>query len=234
MLARQNMVQSFDAARITGSPQRIPLTLEIEYQGESDIEGEAYSGKMRFGFQIPFYPGLVMDEAQTVSAHEVDLTLESWVVAPSMTRARFCMRSETVNFTDYEIPQLLVSVNGQQIATEKVTTRSDMVAIPADLPGNCRIAVIPQALDALPGDWTVTIEKLVSTTPSPPDVLQAALTDAGLTSVTIQDDGSLSINGPDTEPGQSVESLIDEVVELAYSLRESWDGPWTFAFNLPG
>jgi hypothetical protein len=234
MLAQQNMVQSYDAARISGAPERIALTLEIEYQAESDIEGEAFNGKMRFGFEIPFNPGLEMDTPQTVSANEVDLTLQGLIVAPSMTRAVICMRSDAISFEDYATPQTVITVNGEEVLAQNLRFRPDMIATPDDLPGNCRIYVIPNALDQYSGEWTMTIERLISSKGVEPAMLRAALANKGISFVDYQDDGSYVFRDGSAISPEEVDALIQQVQAIDESLRESWDGPWAFTFSLPG
>jgi hypothetical protein len=177
-----------------------------------------------FTFDVPFNPGRVLDTPQTVTASDLDMTLQKLVVTPSMTRAVLCFTAPADN--GMWLPEAGIIINGNEALHTTMLGMGQPTADPA-----CTAYLIPQAplLDKPAADWTLMVTRLRLAGSEDQAQVNAELQNKGIQLVP-QPDGGFGYAPPEGMPYDEFSRLIEEITA---QFQKKVEGPWTFHFTLP-
>lgn len=228
----QGEIANFDASQINGSPDELNLIARFDYQVDSDMEGESYADSLTFEFTVPFNPGMTMSDTLTAESNDVTFTLTNLLVAPSMTKAQICM--DGLNWSDYAMLDVHISVDGESVYDNTIRYNAGVVPIlDENFPENCRIYVITDALDGYSGEWTFTINGLVSVESPDVDVLAAALIERGIPAEVHEQNGERLLGIGSSAENPLPENFSEIMQEVDGALRDRFEGVWSFIFTMP-
>lgn len=229
---------NYDVFESLGTPNSLNLTLQVEVYSRTDPNSPILDPKLdqklatfTFTFTIPFYPGLLMTEPKAVSAAGMTLTLQKFVVTPSMTRAVICYDQPPAVSTDQWWPHLTLRAGGKDIVTDAAVWTLTSESVGNTIPANCLVYALPQALSPEKGEWTVAVPDLYTAALSG-DAFQNYLT-GRLKQYSIevvpQPSGGFTYNTPaDMDHTQ----LSDIIMRVSREATISINGPWAFTFKM--
>lgn len=183
--------------------------------------GELF-GTFEFEFTIPFTEGMRYQTPQTVVASEVEMTLNTVVVTPSLTRLELCFTTPEVG---YWTPFAVIDVDGKRVVEE--TALMPFIPPTSDSPTRCTLYNLPLPLDEYIGNWTLTITRLtLSGSANPVEVAEALKLQGIEAKVT---DGILSMETPDGMPYETFSQIVSQAFA---DLETKYQGEWVFTFPL--
>lgn len=190
----------------------IPMGEAVEFETQATLS---------FEFTIPFIPAVVVEPGETITTHDLAVTLEKIAVAPSMTKAVVCHP-----LPDEQSWSPFVRLNTGSIQLEAATS--------TPLGDGCWEITFLAPYDRQPATWTFTVERLQTPPVFTADQLEAAFAEYGVT-VEVQGEGSqggYSFSGSSqTIPeGIDINQLWRQVEDR---FRQITSGPWEFTIEIP-
>ena len=238
------LVDNYDASIIDDSPDELHLHLELTVGDMTPImggggggggggsvapaEAEPFEpvGPFIFDFTVPFNPGRVMNEPQTVTAADIPMRLNRVVVTPSLTRLELCYEQPPINDNSpYWNPVVSLTVDGEEVLAGTPLYR-DMVSTSDD--AECANYNILQALNDQLGEWELSIDTLLLPGTAPAEEVRQALEERGIETID-QPGGGWGYNTPDDISHSDISEIMAEINARYQQIIE---GPWTFTFDI--
>jgi hypothetical protein len=256
---------SYDASVIEGAPGQLNLRYEAFVgrapwldnnaagDGGSDGSGSEMQpspapamqpvGPFVFEFAVPFNPGRKLPAPVTASASGIDITLENFVVTPSMIRAVLCFDQPAYDANKPWSPFASLAADGQPIIENANLIWDYGTQSPDQMPSSrCNPYVVSQgslALDQQQEEWTFTINELRVVGSRAEDIarLNETLAQYGVV-ITPIPGGGYSFDTPHNPDGSFLSdeeymALMSQIDVAGAALDATITGPWTFTFNLP-
>jgi hypothetical protein len=238
---------NFDATGVFDMPDALDLTLRVDVAMSvpDDPFGMVMAGEAIFNFSLPVQPSLTWSGDVSASASQVTLHLQRIVAAPSLTRMEVC---HEMGIGMALTPMGRLTIGGETIFEGVFALTTEMGGQPPSPQGMCRSLLVPAALDALEGEWVLTIEALVSADePDMAFVQQTLLDEYGIV-IELLPGGGFRVTSPQpapppmsgdksdqTPPDVDIGAAIDSVMGRAPRLgAENITGEWVFRVNLRG
>jgi hypothetical protein len=228
-------IASYDASRISGAPEKLALRLQVFYSWGADPQKRPITSSTRFDFTIPFNPGRAMNTPLTVQVGDLEMTLEKFVVAPSMTRAVICFDApptvKGLPASNWAVDAKL-SVDGKEAIGETTLASAEPDGMPANKLVRCKSYTVPQVPEK-PGtansQWTLAVTRLRLFGSEDRQRVYADLAKAGIV-VTPYPDSGWSFDTPRNLEPEVYMKLVDRIM-AEYQTKVV--GPWNFTFKLP-
>lgn len=232
-----SLTMNYDASVIENAPETLPLTITVElaYNTVANLQqdpmGMNMLGVTEFVVEVPFNKGITVNPNLSVTGENIEMTLKSAVIAPSLTRLELCYTEPSHLDTSETKWQPVMSLSVDDVAV----IESQLVGQLPDTYNpetGCYTYILTFALDGYMGDWTLSIDRLVYQLTPPVDELQAAV-DAAELPITAMPEGGFTVDSTDLS-AEEVSALYDAIQQL---IQENWaekiEGTWTFTFTVP-
>jgi hypothetical protein len=150
-------VDSFDASSIQDPPNRLFLRLSVElkkFRLFDPFSTDGIIGPFTFDFNTTYYPGNIVEIAQTVESDGLAVTLTQLVITPSGTRAIFCFDPSSTQHKSLAPIAVLDTESGRTNSgeTTKIRGAEDEVCY--------RTVFFPRQNDR-PERWSITVGEMV-------------------------------------------------------------------------
>lgn len=213
----------------TVTDDEISLVVDVFYIGTSDIEGETVEGETTFTFTVPFYSATEIDVESTETVDGIDLTLTTISIVPSGARLELCLNSESIIWQDVAGPVMTLVVDGTAVGTRLPDLNTTYV----DGDTACRPYPLRILLEEPAGEWMLTVDSLFSATQPDTQTLVDALIAEGIEAQIAPSGIGFALDTSDVRDARAYFDVLDRTNAIDASLRETWDGPWTFTFSVP-
>lgn len=234
--ASQNNYDVFSNAEL---PDELDLTLTIVARKAAPGSADSMAPRTNpatdevvatftYEVTVPVYTGKQLPEPQTVSAHDVEITLQDVVVTTTMTRVVLCFEAPpptTSNFPWAARPQLAIGED-VVVAEQAVWGQMPPLQVAESFDDDCTVLFLTESLLGQEGTWTLTIPALVAPVPVSQDALRTIL-EAEYDVEVVEDP-----NGGTRFEGAAPEEIGQYITEINRANEERLEGPWVFEFIL--
>lgn len=235
-----SLTMNYDASVIENALETLPLTITVELayntvaNMQQDPMGMNMLGVTEFEVEVPFNKGITVNPNLSVTGENIEMTLKSAVIAPSLTRLELCYveparpENDTHTMPNAWLPIMNLSVDNVTVIESQLIGQLPDTYNPET---GCYTYILTFALDGYVGEWTLRIDRLVYQLPPPVDELQQAFDEAGLPATAFENGGyGLDSNGlSETE----FTELYEDVEKILEQWQEKIEGGWTFTFSVP-
>jgi hypothetical protein len=200
------------------------------------VEGPAKIGTFQFKLDLPVLPGKVIENInQTVVANKVSMTLKDLRLTPSYAEASVCFQMPSA--VDWGLTASTVTIGGREYPFSggglmHGTKKQDFALTD---PERCSTIGFDVAADSAAGSLTLTVPRLVASTPEVisqerVDLANQMLADEGIEFKYFVLDHGSNIEIVKRPAGKTDEEIYPKIWN---ALADQYEGPWVFAVPLP-